>query len=108
MLRAVIELTNRCNLRCQHCFDERQAGTGDLSLDVIQSVLREGKQCRVEHLSFSGGEPTLHREFAEIVRRVCNADYTFSFVSNGSTFPDIHPLLTSHRRWLTGVTFSLD
>ena len=34
MTRLVIELTNRCNLRCQHCFAERHATTGDLPLTI--------------------------------------------------------------------------
>jgi len=97
MARIVIELTNRCNLRCQHCFEERHAASGDLSMEIIDKVLREGKHCKIEHLSFTGGEPTIHRDFAEIVRRSCSAKYTFSFVSNGSTFQHIYPLLLEKR-----------
>lgn len=108
MARLVIELTNRCNLRCRHCFDERHAATGDLPLEIIDKVLQEGKDCGIEHLAFTGGEPTIHREFAEIIRRVCDAGYTFSFVSNGTNFPSVYPLLLTHRQWFTGATFSLD
>ena len=108
MARIVIELTNRCNLRCQHCFAERHAATGDLPLAIIEKVLREGRDCGIDHLAFTGGEPTIHRQFAEIIRRVCEAGYTFSFVSNGMNFPQIYPLLLRHRQWFTGVTFSLD
>jgi MoaA/NifB/PqqE/SkfB family radical SAM enzyme len=108
MARLVVELTNRCNLRCQHCFEERHAATGDLPLDIIEKVLREGRSCGINHLSFTGGEPTIHRQFDEIVRGVCEARYAFSFVSNGVTFPQIYPLLLTHRQWFTGVTFSLD
>ena len=43
MARLVIELTNRCNLRCRHCFEERHAGTGDLSLEIIKKVLEKEK-----------------------------------------------------------------
>jgi MoaA/NifB/PqqE/SkfB family radical SAM enzyme len=93
MARLVIELTNRCNLRCQHCYDARHAGTGELPLALIERVLREGKVCGIDHLAFTGGEPTLHRQFATIVRAVCAADYPFSFVSNGATFPQLYPLL---------------
>jgi MoaA/NifB/PqqE/SkfB family radical SAM enzyme len=108
MARIVIELTNRCNLRCQHCFDERHAATGELPLALIDKVLREGKGCGIDHLAFTGGEPTLHRQFAAIVRAVCAADYPFSFVSNGSTFPQCYALLRAHRAHFRGVTFSLD
>jgi len=108
MARLVIELTNRCNLRCQHCYDERHAGTGELSLAMIERVLREGHGCGIDHLAFTGGEPTLHRQFATIVRAVCAADYLFSFVSNGATLPQLYPLLREARPHFRGVTFSLD
>jgi MoaA/NifB/PqqE/SkfB family radical SAM enzyme len=106
--RIVIELTNRCNLSCGHCFDERHAATGDLSLDVIEKVLREGKNCGIDQVSFTGGEPTIHRRFEEIIDLVSQAGYPFSFVSNGVSFPRIYRLLVEHRSWFLGVTFSLD
>ncbi|MGZ9256634.1 MAG: radical SAM protein [Candidatus Binatia bacterium] len=108
MARLIIELTDRCNLRCRHCFDARHAGTGDLSLDILSKVLQEGKSCGFDEISFTGGEPTLHRQFAEIVRLVCAAGYRFGFVSNGSNFLHHYALLLEHREWLEGVTFSLD
>jgi MoaA/NifB/PqqE/SkfB family radical SAM enzyme len=106
--RIVIELTNRCNLSCGHCFDERHAATGDLSLDILNKVLLEGKSCGIEQLSFTGGEPTIHRRFRHIIERVSEAGYAFSFVTNGTTFPKIYFLLQKHRASFLGVTFSLD
>ena len=47
MPRIIIELTNRCNLRCQHCFAERHAATGDLPLAMLEQVLQEGKDCGI-------------------------------------------------------------
>ena len=108
MKRLVIELTNRCNLRCLHCFDERHAGTGDLPLEILEKVLREGKSCGIDTLSFTGGEPTIHRRFRAIIRRLCEAGYCFGFVSNGTNFPRIYPLLLRYRDGFKGVTFSLD
>ena len=108
MARIVIELTNRCNLQCQHCYEERHAATGDLPLAIVEKVLQEGKSCGIDHLAFTGGEPTIHPQFAEILARVSAAGYAFSFVSNGMNFPQIYPLLHRYRQWLTGVTLSLD
>ena len=108
MSRLVVELTNRCNLRCQHCYEERHAATGELSLELLEKVLSEGKDCGIDHLSFTGGEPTMHGRFAEIVDRVCDAGYTFGFVSNGSTLPKIYALLVRYRAAFKGATFSLD
>lgn len=108
MARIIIELTNRCNLRCKHCFDERHAATSDLPLAILDKVLSEGQACGIDHISFTGGEPTIHRQFSEIVRRISAAGYTFSMVSNGINFPQIHSLLLAHRAHFKGVTFSVD
>lgn len=108
MARLVVELTNRCNLHCQHCFTERHAATGELPLALLEQVLREGKGCGIDHLTFTGGEPTLHHQFATLPGRVGVAGFTWSMVSNGSTFPHIYPLLVQAQPWFKGVTFSLD
>ena len=108
MPRIVIELTNRCNLSCGHCFNERHAATGDLPLEILEKVLREGKGCDIEQVSFTGGEPTIHRQFKEIIQLVADAGYQFSFVSNGVSFRRIYRLLLKYRRSFVGVTFSLD
>ena len=94
MARLVIELTNRCNLRCQHCYDERHAATGELPLAIIETVLREGQGLRHR-------PPGLHRRRADPASPVCRdragraapPAITFSFVSNGATLPQIYPLL---------------
>lgn len=108
MPRIVIELTNNCNLSCGHCFDERHAATGDLPLAVLEKVLQDGKSCGIDQLSFTGGEPTIHHRFRDIIDRVSEAGYPFGFVSNGTTFPKIYSLLDKHRHSFLGVTFSLD
>jgi hypothetical protein len=90
MTRPVIELTNCSSLRCQHCFDARHAATGERPLALIEKVLVEGKSCGIDQLACTGGAPTLHRQFAAIVRAVCATDYAFSFVSDGSTLPGLN------------------
>jgi MoaA/NifB/PqqE/SkfB family radical SAM enzyme len=55
MARIVIELTNRCNLRCLHCYDERHAATGELPLALLEQVLGEGRSCAIDHFCFTGG-----------------------------------------------------
>ena len=108
MPRLVMELTNRCNLRCRHCFAQRHAATGELPLGIVERVLSEARACGIDHVSFTGGEPTLHSRFPDIIERCAHTACTFSFVSNGSTFPAIYRLLLAHRALFGGVTFSLD
>lgn len=107
MKTCIIELTNRCNLSCGHCYSERHAATGDLPLEILERLVAEGQANGVRHFSFTGGEPTLHRCFERVVGSVSDGGYTFGLVTNGSTFPKVASMLRSHAG-LTGVTFSLD
>jgi MoaA/NifB/PqqE/SkfB family radical SAM enzyme len=104
----VVELTNRCNLSCLHCFPERNAGGSELPFPILEKVFREARDCGIDHLSFTGGEPSLYRDFERAVAGTCDAGCGFSFVSNGTRFLRLLPLLIRHRAWLQNVTFSLD
>jgi len=71
---ALIEIVNSCNLACPTCFADSPVGMGSKVDAVpladlqrrIQGVLdRKGK---IEILQLSGGEPTLHPQFFELLR----------------------------------------
>ena len=94
MARIVIELTNRCNLSCGHCFDERHAATGDLSLEILEKVLREGKGCGIEQVSFTGGEPTIHRQFKDIIDLVSRGRLSIQLCQQRREFPPDLPIAT--------------
>ncbi|MDF1751614.1 MAG: radical SAM protein [Verrucomicrobiales bacterium] len=70
---ALIEIVDSCNLACPTCFADSPVGIGDKIKcypleDItgrIQGVIdRKGK---IEILQLSGGEPTLHPEFFELL-----------------------------------------
>lgn len=70
---AHLELTSRCNLRCQHCYLGNQAEQHQkrsLERDtaaVIQS-LDEWAEAGCFHLVITGGDPMMRKDFAEIYR----------------------------------------
>lgn len=108
MRRIVIELTNRCNLKCQHCFSGRHGGRDDLPLDVLRHILSEAKHEGFKYMSFTGGDPTVYRHFVEAIRLTYEAGYQFGFNTNGWNFNKIYSKLTPYRDKLTIITFSLD
>lgn len=73
---ALIEIVNSCNLSCPTCYADSPSGVGN-KLDAvpladlkrrIQGVIdRKG---RIEILQLSGGEPTLHPQFFELLEWV--------------------------------------
>jgi 7,8-dihydro-6-hydroxymethylpterin dimethyltransferase len=71
---ALIEIVNSCNLACPTCFADSPVGATGPKLDAIPlaDVQRriEGVIARkgpIEILQLSGGEPTLHPEFFELL-----------------------------------------
>lgn len=107
-MRVVIELTNRCNLACRHCFSGRHGGNDDLPLEVLENIFSGAGPLGFTHLTFTGGDPTVYRHFGELLERVSNWGYRFSFVTNGYNFASTHKKLLPHLGQLEQVTFSLD
>src|SRR4030042_1108877 len=97
MARISIELTNHCNLRCLHCSDGRHGAKGHLKIGIIEKVLKNARDQGFDHLAFTGGEPTLHPEFMDILKMVREAGYYFGFVSNGWNFTNIYERLLPYR-----------
>ena len=71
---ALIEIVNSCNLSCPTCFADSPLGTGakvdaiplgELQARIQGVIDRKGK---IEILQLSGGEPTLHPQFFELLR----------------------------------------
>jgi len=108
MGRVVIELTNRCNLRCRHCYEGRHGGNAELSLVLLDKILHDAKTHGFDELAFTGGEPTTHRQFFDVIERSTQAGYRFGFVSNGWNFPKVYQRLLPFKDQLTSITFSLD
>lgn len=120
--KLIIELTNRCNLNCHHCFTGRHGGRTDLPWTVLTTLLGEAKAHGFEHINFTGGDPTVYRVadqhestgkqsrsgFATAVEATCQAGYQFSLNTNGWNFSETYRQLLPHREQLQVITFSLD
>lgn len=70
---ALLEITSDCNLKCPMCFAGSGPGGTNLSPDdarrcIDRLVYLEG---RPEVLQLSGGEPTIHPQFADILDHAC-------------------------------------
>jgi len=111
--RLSVELANICNLHCSYCFrsDENlySSHAEFFPLDLLRRVIDEARDAaNVTHISFTGGEPTLHPEFAETLRIIGDGGATVSFVTNGWHFERVWPALQANRDAVSHVAFSLD
>jgi radical SAM protein with 4Fe4S-binding SPASM domain len=66
-----IELTERCNNNCIHCFinlssDDTQAQARELKTEKWQDILRQAANLGALSVRFTGGEPLLREDFVEL------------------------------------------
>ena len=108
MVTLLVELTDKCNLTCRHCFDRRHGGHSEIRFSILKKIIAGAGEHGFETITFTGGEPTLHSHFPQIVQCVYEAGYKYGFVSNGQNFPSIYPQIKPFLDQLQTVTFSLD
>lgn len=71
---ALIEIVNSCNLSCPTCYADSPVGVGQkvdaIPLENLQRRIQGviDRKGGIEILQLSGGEPTLHPEFFELLR----------------------------------------
>jgi MoaA/NifB/PqqE/SkfB family radical SAM enzyme len=111
--RLTVELTNICNLHCSYCLRDEDAlyhtPAQFFPVELFARLISEARESiGIEQLMFTGGEPTLHPQFAKIIEAVAAEKLHCSFVTNGWHFDRVWPLLQQHRETVTHVSFSLD
>ncbi|MGO8843172.1 MAG: radical SAM protein [Methyloceanibacter sp.] len=87
-----LELTNRCNLTCAHCYAEsgpRPSRKDVLTTADYKRLLEEAAALGCRAVQFIGGEPTLHRGLPELITRARALIYEHVEVyTNGTVLPD--------------------
>jgi radical SAM protein with 4Fe4S-binding SPASM domain len=83
-----LEVTLRCNLRCQHCYipGERRASRSEreLSLAEIERILDEVTDAGCLWLLLTGGEPLLRRDFLDIYAYARGKGLILTLFTNGT------------------------
>lgn len=81
---AVIEVTNRCNLRCPHCGSSSgRARDDELSLNEIRELTHLIGQLGGEEITIIGGEALLREDWADICQAVVAAGMKLLLLTNG-------------------------
>ena len=74
-----VELTNRCNLNCVHCYAASSPNGEDarLSDDDYMALIIEAAGLGCRRIQFIGGEPTLHPKLSQFIShaRECGMEF---------------------------------
>ena len=84
-------ITDRCNLRCAHCYQEDYSGSGELDFDGLRWVADEiirtlSKWNKKGDIAITGGEPLVKKEVFPLIRYLESVDEISSLdiLSNGT------------------------
>ncbi|MEA3464246.1 MAG: radical SAM protein [Patescibacteria group bacterium] len=80
---ADINITNKCNLHCPHCYVNSNQNGKEMSMHDFQLVLRECKKAGILQVAIGGGEPTLHPLFADFLKEIRKHNIVPNVTSNG-------------------------
>lgn len=82
------ELTHRCSLRCPYCSNplELDRRSGELATADWKRLINEAAALGVLHIYFSGGEPMLRRDIAELVAHAHDAGLYTNMITSGVGF----------------------
>jgi radical SAM protein with 4Fe4S-binding SPASM domain len=78
-----LQLTDRCNLRCKHCYLGETKKT-DLPLSEALSALEEFEKIQGLRVLFSGGEPLLYPEISVLAKQLSRFAVRKVLLTNGT------------------------
>lgn len=83
--KALLQVTERCNLHCVHCFLSATNHGEQIAIQAIgEIIIPRLKQCRVTRVTITGGEPFVHPDIIEIARLLTEADIRVGICTNGT------------------------
>ncbi|PYG86621.1 radical SAM protein with 4Fe4S-binding SPASM domain [Ruminiclostridium sufflavum DSM 19573] len=108
-----ISLTDKCNLNCIYCFNKEERhkriqhkSNSLISKEKIIGLLKEFKNLKGSKVIFTGGEPTLRNELAEICREAKILGLETHFITNGTLLNSLD--LEKLSEFVDSFTISLD
>ena len=104
---AWIEITQRCNLYCRHCYEDsfKNVEISDMTMQDFETAVNALHSINIKRIQLVGGEPLIHSQIAEMIKI---AKDTFEFVevyTNGTLLTDELLELITDRK--VALAFSL-
>ena len=104
--QASLELTNRCNHLCKHCYVDKSQGT-DLGLEEWKIILEKLRGAGTLYIVFLGGEALLHPDFFQILEYAHLLNFHTSVITNGYLIDSLDYVKKLELAGLNNITLSL-
>lgn len=101
-------LTNRCNLRCPHCYMlSGMPMVNELKTEEILSLLSSYRNLASgNRVTISGGEPSVHKDFELIIEEAGKLGLEINLITNGSVLDE--KMINNISSHISSVQVSID
>lgn len=82
-LSALLAVTEKCNLRCRHCYQASAAAT-EMTLEQIEQILDAVAGAGVLFLTITGGEPAIRADLEGIIEAAVDRRFAVKLKTNGT------------------------
>lgn len=110
-LKVDIELTNMCNLKCKYCYVDFNKPIEIKNIDYKKTIelLDELREMGTLFITITGGEPTLHPQFKDILNHALKNKFYVRVLTNGSALSkdDIKGLNEISKNGLLSIDISM-
>ena len=86
----IFEITDKCNLNCVFCYEKYRRKNKDIDLEVFKKAIYKYKPLLIQ---LTGGEPTFHNNFNEILKYALQKVLVVQFTTNGWNLEEKIPLI---------------
>ncbi len=90
-IRVVLEVTDKCNYCCTHCFNSSSptiCTSQELNTKAWKKILKELSVLEVFEVSFTGGEPFMREDIFELLSYAYKLGFFITLNTNGSLLND--------------------
>lgn len=83
--KAFLDITNKCNIKCKHCFTNARADShlDELTTEQIKCFINELQELKISRLALGGGEPLVRPDIYEIIQYASSKGIRIHMSTNG-------------------------
>lgn len=101
-----VKLNSNCQYKCKFCHQEGNSAASNINpKELISCLKRFKKELYFRRVHFTGGEPTLYKEFINLIKETKKLGINNSVTSNGQFDPKLLPLFK--KAGLNSINFSI-